>query len=361
DDAVVFGGTGFIGRWLVHELLATREGQVHVAARSEDSAYRLRQWLSEGPVALDRQVDRDRLAVHIFDASQIRVDQQTSATELLPTLPTSRIRDVYNAAAAFEFGMTGARARDINVGLTQAVAHLAADLPNIRRLVHVTGYRIAAHGGVAAPWDEAYRNQMYSGLGAYEASKMESDAVVRDIAARRSVPLTVINPSAVIGDSVTGQAPIQPGLAPMMIDLAQGRLRAIPGARDTWIPIVPVDYVAAFMARVPAAADAAGQDYWLLDDATPELPTLIADAADVLGVRAPRIRIPLRLLQALPSSWTGADPEALSFLSSDRYPTESARELASRWGLEFPSYSEVLAAWVRYLTAPHSAASVASK
>jgi pimeloyl-ACP methyl ester carboxylesterase len=48
---------------------------------------------------------------------------------------------------------------------------------------------------------------------------------------------------------------------------------------------------------------------------------------------------------------TGADPETLSFLSADRYPTASARAFAASAGLEMPPATDALRAWADDLVA----------
>ncbi|WP_200948384.1 hypothetical protein [Kitasatospora sp. Root107] len=89
----------------------------------------------------------------------------------------------------------------------------------------------------------------------------------------------------------------------------------------------------------------------MLDPATPELPALIALLADHLGVRAPRLRVPVGVVRRLPRALTGADPETLSFLSEDRYDTASADRLATTAGLSHPPVADALRRWADRLVA----------
>ncbi|MCY7290190.1 MAG: hypothetical protein LH624_18590 [Cryobacterium sp.] len=52
-------------------------------------------------------------------------------------------------------------------------------------------------------------------------------------------------------------------------------------------------------------------------------------------------------------SLTRADPETLSFLSADRYPTGPANDLARAHGLDHPDVSAALTTWSDYLTENH--------
>lgn len=310
-DAIVFGATGFIGRSLVAELLG--RGQQVVAAVRNDT---LTPWLKS------RNVGTGGLTVVTADI-----------TRPLTGAGLPGARDVYNTAARYSFGLSVPEARAANVTGALNVLDWAATLPGLRRVVHISGYRVSAAG--ARP--------DYARLGAYEASKVEADQAVRTRAAELGLPLTIANPSSVIGP---GQ---YIGLAALVKDLWNGRLPALPGGPDVFVPIVTIDYFARFLAEIPAAP--AGEHYWVLDDATPPLPELVGTIAGHLGVRAPRATIPVGLVRRLPCSLTGADPETLSFLSPERYPTASARAFAAAAGLEMPPAAEALRAWADDLVA----------
>ncbi|MFK3732368.1 alpha/beta fold hydrolase [Streptomyces sp. NPDC088090] len=308
-DAIVFGATGFIGRSLVAELLA--RGQRVAAAVRKDT---LTPWLAS------RGVDLRALEIVTVDI-----------TRPLAELPEAR--DVYNAAGRFAFGLGEREARSVNVTGALNVLEWAAGLPRLRRLVHISGYRVSAADG----------SPDYAGPGAYEASKCEADLAVRTRAGELSVPLTIVNPSTVIGP---GQ---YIGLAALVEDLWNGRLPALPGGPDTFLPITTIDHLVRFLAEIPASP--AGEHYWVLDDDTPLLPELIRTVAAHMGVRAPRRTVPVGLLRRLPRRLTGADPETLSFLSADRYPTASARAFAARAGLAVPPATDALRAWADDLVA----------
>lgn len=306
-DAIVFGATGFIGRSLVAELLG--RGQRVAAAVRNDT---LTPWLDS------QDVDTGRLTVVTADI-----------TRPLTGLP--EVRDVYNTAGRYAFGLSVEDARAANVTGALNVLEWAATLPELRSLVHVSGYRVSNV------------QPDYAKLGAYEGSKAEADLALRARAGDLQVPLTIANPSSVIGP---GQ---YIGLASMVEDLWNGRLPALPGGPDVFLPIVTIDYFSRFLAEIPASPPAA--DQWVLDDTTPLLPDLISTIADHAGVRAPRLTIPVGLVRRLPRKLTGADPETLSFLSTDRYPTASARAFAETAGLQMPPAADALRTWTDHLVA----------
>ncbi|MFD3745969.1 alpha/beta fold hydrolase [Nocardia sp. NPDC058633] len=322
-DSVVFGAAGFIGRSLVAELLRT--GHTVTAALRTGSQDRLRNWLD------GQDVDTAGLTITTTDIGE---------PDLALSDTVDGVRDVYNAAALMKFGLDAQVARRVNLDGAVHVLEWAARQPDLRRIVHITGYRAAENGG----------KQDY-GNGAYEASKVEADLLLRRIAADRDIPLTMANPSGVLGP---GQ---YFGLSDIIDNLWQGRLPALPGAADTFVPVVDLDYVARFIVGLPAQPDTVGRSYPLLDAATPELPELIRLVADHLHVAAPRFTLPTALVRRLPRAVTRADPEALAFLSSDRYDTSDSDVIARRLGISHPPVGELLRTYADGIVATRNGAS----
>ncbi|WP_039799609.1 alpha/beta fold hydrolase [Nocardia araoensis] len=320
SDSIVFGAAGFLGRNAVARLL--QQGHSVAAALRAGSEERLTSWLRR------QSVDDSRLEI-------VACDVTAPDLGLPAEFDPSGVRDVYNCAARFAFGLAAEDAYAVNVTGALRVLEWAAALPELRRVVHITGYRIT----VEESEEQHYEN------GAYGASKFESDPLLRRRAAELGVALTVANPSSVIGP---GQ---YIGLASVVEDLWNGRLPALPGGPETFVPIVDLDYFTDFLISLPTLPDTAGRSYTVLDDRTPVLPKLIRLLADHLGVRAPRFSIPVGVISKLPPALTGADPETLSFIADDRYDTSAAREVARRAGLTMPPTEATVLGWADHLVA----------
>ena len=105
-SALVFGASGFVGRWLVKELLD--QGVPTTAAmRSIASARVLTSWLEV------RNVVSAGLQLRFIDLS---VDGLDIGTDTLP-----RPSEVYNLAGAYAFGMSPHEARGANVEAARRV------------------------------------------------------------------------------------------------------------------------------------------------------------------------------------------------------------------------------------------------
>lgn len=334
--ALVFGASGLVGRHLVLTLAAAG-ADVTAAVRTVESGARVERWLREH--GLTRRI---RTTIVDFDADEIVTGGPGAFAD---------VTEIHNCAGSFRFGMTAEEARSANVGIVEKLIDLAGDLPELQRVVHVSGYRVGGQDPSAIPWSDEHRTAVYEELGAYEASKVESDAILQARARERGVPWTIVNPASVIGDSTTGESDQHIGLATTIEQIWDGSAAALPGNGSTFLPVVTVDYLAAFMAAAAVDPAAAGQAYWVLDDDTPPLADLLAHVGRHLGAKVPRMRMPVGVIKRLPRWITKADPETLTFLSADRYPTRSAIELAERHGIEMPDVLVSLERWADHLAA----------
>lgn len=334
--ALVLGASGLIGRHLV-AALAAAGATVTAGVRSAESAARVEQWLrARGSTSGIRTTIVD------FDAQDIVVGGASALAD---------VSEIHNCAGSYRFGMSADEARSANVGIVEKVIDLAAGIPGLQRVVHISGYRVGGQDPASVPWTDEHRAAAYARLGAYEASKVESDAIFQALAIARGVPWTIVNPSSVIGDSATGESDQLIGLATTIEQLWNGTAAALPGGGATFLPVVTVDHLAEFMAAAAVDPAAAGQAYWVLDDDTPPLADLLTHVAGHLGARVPRLRMPVGVIKRLPRRLSGVDPETLTFLSADRYPTRTAREFADRHGIRMPDVRVSLERWADHLAA----------
>ena len=110
----------------------------------------------------------------------------------------------------------------------------------------------------------------------YEQTKYEAERLVRD--AGSELPVTVVRPSMIVGDSRTGDIKtFNTFYTPLRLFLS-GKLRIIPARRDLRVNIVPVDYVADAIVSLTFDPRAVGTTVHLTTP-TDELPT----AGDVLA------------------------------------------------------------------------------
>ncbi|MFX5498436.1 UDP-glucose 4-epimerase, partial [Acinetobacter baumannii] len=77
------------------------------------------------------------------------------------------------------------------------------------------------------------------------------------------------------------------------------RLMALPGGRDTFLPLCNMQYIVSFLIRTMFYPETIAQEYMLLDPETPKFHHLLHLAAEYLGVSTPHLQLPKILLEKL--------------------------------------------------------------
>jgi len=315
---LVTGANGLIGRWLVPALL-NQGYRVLAAMRQPEQREQAYRAFVERRLEHPNQT-RPQLQLVAFSLQEPERLFKDQPELCLP------IQAVFHLAAAFAWDLKQADTHQVNVDASLQLLEQIAHLPQLKRFIWIGGYRVAGKPDL----DDA---ALYKKLGAYEASKLIAYERMKEQASELGIPWTALNPSSVIGDSISGDTTQFIGIAEIVQQLQHKKLAMIPGNRDTFVPLVHVDFVAEFCARLLEYDDSINQEYWLLDDTTPNLDALLQRFAQQLGVKAPRSHIPVWILERLPSFLLPGSRETLSFLSTDRYDISNTKALAQRMGI----------------------------
>jgi len=228
-DVLLTGATGFVGRELLARFLERDDSHVHALVRASD----------DGEAAA-RLPEHDRLSAWSADIERpgLGLDEYR-ADEL-----AERVSTVIHCAASVSFSLGLEESRRVNVDGTDRMISLAercaARGDGLDRFSYVsTAYVAGAHRGAFAEDDldvgQSFRNP-------YERSKFEAELALRSEGA--DLPLQILRPSIVVGDSTTGRTSSFNVLYGPLKAFARGAVPAIPARRDAPVDIVPVDYVA---------------------------------------------------------------------------------------------------------------------
>jgi NAD(P)-dependent dehydrogenase (short-subunit alcohol dehydrogenase family) len=250
----VTGATGFIGRFLVGELLDHREGDVFVLVR-ESSLPRTQR--------LIEQWDTDRVIPVVGDlaADGLGVDAAWVAQH---SAEHEGIDHFFHIAAIYDMTAGAAATEAMNVGGTRHALQLAQAL-QVGCFHQVSS--VAAAGDYRGHFDEAMFDEGQGLPSPYHRTKFESEKLVRE---QTSVPWRVYRPAVVVGDSQTGTIDKVDG--PYYFFPLLKRLRdSLPG----WLPMVgvdlgdtntvPVDYVAKAMDHLAHLPDRDGETFHLVN------------------------------------------------------------------------------------------------
>ncbi len=251
-NAFVTGYPGFIGKRLVKYLAQQNpEGKITLLVQPKflEQAQAYAQELTGAQVEL---LTGDIVDMHLGLAGpeyQRLIDETTH---------------IFHLAAVSYLGMPHEVARRVNVDGTRGVLELARECKRLERFVHFsTCYVSGDRVGVIAE-DELERGQGFRN--AYEETKYEAERLVQR--AREHLPITIIRPSTVVGDSLTGEidrfeGPYYLGmllvLSPLVLPLP------LPGNGVAPLNVVPVDFVAQATWVLAQKPEAAGKTVHLVD------------------------------------------------------------------------------------------------
>jgi long-chain acyl-CoA synthetase len=239
----VTGATGFLGARLVRELLDRQPlARLALLVRDRISQNKTVQSAQQRANLIVPLSEQARVQAFTGDVSLPNCGLDPAAYRQL-SVETTRI---IHCAATVRFNHTLEEARSINVEGTRRILDFAASASNLRSLAYVgTAYVAGERTGLILE-DELAVGQTYRNT--YEQTKAEAEALVRSRLA--SLPGVILRPSIIVGDSQTGAtSSFKMMYWPLKI-YARRLWRTVPGFPNAILDIVPVDYVAAAVARL---------------------------------------------------------------------------------------------------------------
>jgi len=219
------GATGFVGREILSRFLERDNRHVYALVRADDDDHAAgRLPAHERLTAVAGDIERPGLG--LADGARDRVRDE--------------VTNVVHCAASVSFDLPLEESRTVNVEGTRNVLELARSCTLLERFSYVsTAYVAGEPGGIFREDDLAVGQRFRN---PYELSKFEAEVALRREGA--GLPLQILRPSIVVGDSTTGRTTSFNVLYGPLKALARGRIPAIPARRDSPVDIVPVDYVA---------------------------------------------------------------------------------------------------------------------
>jgi len=259
---LVTGGTGFLGRAVVMELLAAGR-KVRVLARQPDH-----------PALTGLKVEVAR--------GDLR-DPSSLATAV------TGCRRVFHVAADYRLWVPDPEVMyAVNVQGTKDLLAAAAEA-GVTRMVYTSTVGTLGNPGDGTPGTEETPVSLNDMVGHYKRSKFLAEQAVLE-AARQGFPVVLVHPSAPVGPwdarpTPTGQ---------MIVDFLQGRM---PAYLETGLNLVHVRDVA--QGHLLAEEKGRGGEKYILGNQNLSLSEIFQMLADITGLPAPRVRLPYWPILAL--------------------------------------------------------------
>jgi dephospho-CoA kinase len=341
--ALVTGFPAFTAKRMIQKILAAEpETRLYVLAREPVAA--------EAEAFLAALPDRAQAEVLVGDVCDMDLGLSSAEYRAL----SRDLTWIHHLAGVYFMGIDDATAHRINVAGTRTVIDLAHDAGRLERMVHWSTAMVSGDRRGTVYEDDLEAGQKFHN--AYERTKYEAERLVR--AAMRQLPITVVRPSIIVGDSRTGEIDNLDGPYYLMVVIATNASRVrlpLLGRGDTPLHLVPIDYVIDAAWHVARDETAAGKTFHLVDPAPLSARTVFEGVAEHAHTEKPRGSIPGPLARAVlrtPGlSRLGRGPLAFVDVLDHAVhydQTHTARALAGTT-VRCPPLADYLPALVRYV------------
>jgi len=287
EVALVTGFPAFTARRMIRQLLAAEPAtKLYVLARDRfaPDADRMLAELGAG----------DRAEVLVGDVCDMDLGLSSGEYGAL----SRELTWIHHLAGIYFMGVDDETARRVNVGGTRTVLELARDASRLERVVHWSTAMVSGdRRGTVYEEDLDTGQKFHNG---YERTKYEAERLVR--AAMRQLPITVMRPGIIVGDSATGAIDKLDGPYYLMVLIAtnaSGLRLPILGRGDSPLHLVPIDYVVAAAWHAARSAGAAGKTFHLVDPNPLPARTVFEGVAEHANTALPRGSIPRPLARAV--------------------------------------------------------------
>ncbi|WP_295360833.1 SDR family oxidoreductase [Arenimonas sp.] len=330
----VTGATGFIGRFLVSNLLK-RKGTIHVLLR-KGSEKKL------DAIAASMGWDRKRIVVVTGDLSKPRLGLPAARIKALQ----GKVQHFFHLAAIYDLSADAASQQVANIDGTRNAIELAGAIK--AGCFHHTS-SIAAAGLYPGVFREDMFEEAEGLKDPYLRTKHESEGIVRK---ECKVPFRIYRPSMVIGHSKTGEMDKIDGpyyLFTLIKKMRQALPQWVPtlGIEGGRINVVPVDFVADAMDHIAHKKGLDGQCFHLVDPEPMRFGELMNTFCRAAHAPEMTMRLDARMLAVVPGAVRSAalnlppikrftnmvlrdlklPPQTLSFIT---YPTRFDTRVAER-------------------------------
>lgn len=289
DEVVLLTGfPSFAARRMCDELLEGPRTFVHAIVRAK--------FAEDAGAALDGLPLEKRQRVHLIEGDATSMDLGLSGAEFREL--AGEVDIIHHCAQASYLGIDRATAMQMNVGGAREVLEFAEAARGLRMLVfHSTALVSGDRTGIVHEDDlrtgQSFRNVV-------EETKARAEKMMR--AAMPKVPIAVLRPAMIVGDSATGEVDRFDGpylLILLLVTSPPDFALPLPGRGDAPLHLVPIDYVVRAARVIGRDPRAAGRTFHVVDPAPLTARQVFELVARVGGRRVPRGFIPAGLTKAL--------------------------------------------------------------
>jgi thioester reductase-like protein len=289
DVVLVTGYPSLFGRHVCAEILRTdAEAHVHALVRPN--------LLEDARASLDELPAAARQRVDLLEGDAAAIDMGLSGAEFKSL--AREVTRIHLCAEVNHLGVDLKMAEHVNIGGAREAIELAIHCEKLECLVmHSTAHVSGDRTGLVLEEDlkagQAFRNVV-------EETKARAEKLMRDAMPR--LPIAVLRPATIVGDSRTGEIDRFDGpylLILLVVASPPDIALPLPGRGDEPLNLVPLDWVARASVAVGRDPRSPGRTFHLVDSHPLSTRHVFEIVARAGGRRGPRGSIPANLAKAL--------------------------------------------------------------
>jgi thioester reductase-like protein len=290
DEVVLLTGyPSFNARKMCEELVRSSERVlVHAVVRSK--------FFDDAKTSLDELSLEQRGRVKLIEGDVASMDLGLSGKELRELW--GEVDRIHHCAQVSFLGVDRETAQQVNVRGAREILEFSAECKALKCLVfHSTAAVSGDRTGVVLE-DELNKGQGFRND--VEETKALAEKIVRAHMPR--IPIAVVRPTTIVGDSLTGEVDRFDGpyfLILLIVTSPSDFALPLPGGGDTLLNLVPIDYVVRAAHAIGRNPRAVGRTFHLADPAPLTARRVFEEVARAGGRKLPVGYIPANLTKAL--------------------------------------------------------------
>lgn len=346
DVVLVTGFPSFRGRKMAEQLLASSPttrlaAMVHPKLVDEAQAF-----VGELAPSLRERVE-------LLEGDAAAIDLGLSGQELRDL--GSRVTHIHHVAQVTSPGVSRLLAEEVNIGAMREVIEFGRLCSGLRNLVVHSSAQVSGNRTGLVLEEELRAGQSFRSV--VEETLAIAEQLARS--ASKDLPITVLRPTQIVGDSRTGEVDHFDGpylLIQLILNAPQELPVVLPVSGDVPMNLVPIDYVVAAADHIGRNPDAVGRTFHLTDPRPLTVRRVFELVAQSGGRRLPGGFIPSGVARALLGApglrWMSKGPRAFldTITTPVRYDTRNTDAVLDGSSVHCPpfeAYVDALVAFVK--------------
>jgi thioester reductase-like protein len=349
--ALVTGFPGFIARRLVKKLLAADDGlAMTLVAEPSQKEIAERELARLAATISSEPGIKERVRLMVGDVTWMDVGLSGAEFRAL----VSDVTEVYHLAAVHALGAEKGQVNAVNVGGTSNILALARAMKRLDRFVHfssayVSGDRVGVILEEELDHGQSFRN-------AYESSKHRAEMLVQR--AQDRLPVTIIRPAGVVGDSRTGEIDRFDSVYHIGMLLAASPVAItipLPGDGSAPLNLIPVDYLIDAVHAIVSQPTTVGKTFHVVDPNPLSSRGVYEAIAARMGRKLPRYHVSPNLTKVLLripglERFAAVSHQAIDYLNHMAfYNARNTAAALEGTGLRCPQFEEYVDNLMRYV------------